>query len=291
MIFVVRTLSWMLLGQPSVECREERGVMGFRSPAAAKALAVAAAGLLCCVLIAAWCEAARAAELKVISAGAVRGVIGDMIDDYARATGHTFKFTVGSTGRLREIIASGEPADLIIASAPLMAELEKTGRMVPDSRVDIGRIGLGVVIRDGAAAPDVSSPGALKQALIDAKSIAYTDPKLGGVSYLHLMKIADGFGIAEIVTGKGVHATGGNDAVAKVAQGEAELAIVLISEIHAKGAKLVAPLPEPLQLWTVYSAAIPASSREPDHARAFIAALTTPAMRERWTAAGWEPAR
>jgi ABC-type molybdate transport system substrate-binding protein len=53
----------------------------------------------------------------------------------------------------------------------------------------------------------------------------------------------------------------------------------------------VAPLPEPLQLWTVYSAAVPASSREVDHARAFIAALTAPAMRERWNAAGWEPAK
>ncbi|HKA70869.1 MAG TPA: substrate-binding domain-containing protein [Xanthobacteraceae bacterium] len=234
---------------------------------------------------------AAAAELKVISAGAVRGVIGGMIDDYARQSGHTFKFTVGSTGRLREIIASGEPADLIIASAPLMAELEATGRMTPGSRVDIGRIGLGVVIREGAVAPDVSTPDALRQALVNATSIAYTDPKLGGTSYVHLMKIAGTFGIADVVAGKGVHATGGNDAVAKVAAGEAELAIVLISEIHAKGAKLVAPLPEPLQLWTVYAAAIPASSAEPDHARALIAALTAPAMRPRWVAAGWEPAQ
>src|SRR5499426_3419814 len=173
---------------------------------------------------------ADGAELKVISAGAVRGVIGGMIDDYARLSGHTFKFTVGSTGRLREIIASGEPADLIIASAPLMAELEATGRMTPGSRVDIGRIGLGVVIREGAVAPDVSTPDALRQALVNATSIAYTDPKLGGTSYVHLMKIAGTFGIADVVAGKGVHATGGNDAVAKVAAGEAELAIVLISE-------------------------------------------------------------
>ena len=78
--------------------------------------------------------------------------------------------------------------------------------------------------------------------------------------------------------------------MAKVAAGDAELAIVLISEIHAKGAKLVAPLPEPLQLWTVYAAAIPASSAEPDHARALIAALTAPVMRPRWIEAGWEPA-
>ena len=232
----------------------------------------------------------NAAELKVISAGAVRGVVSGMIDEYAKQTGHTFDFTTGPTGLLRDTIASGKPADLIIASGPLMAELEKTGKMTPGSRVDIGRIGLGVVVREGAPVPNVSTPDALKQALIDAKSIAYTDPKLGGTSVIHLMKIADGFGIRDLVTAKGVHATGGNDAAAKVAEGKAELAVVLISEIHTKGAKLAAPLPETLQLWTVYSAAIPASSTEPLHARAFVAALTGPAMREHWTAAGWEPA-
>ncbi len=232
-----------------------------------------------------------AAELKVISAGAVRGVVGGMIEDYSRQTGHKFDFTTGPTGLLRETIASGKPADLIIASGPLMAELEKSGKMVPGSRVDLGRVGLGVVIRDGAPTPDVSTPEALKRALINAKAIAHTDPKLGGTSVIHLMKIADGFGIRDIVTAKSVHATGGNDAVAKVADGKAEIAVVLMSEIHAKGAKLVAPLPEALQLWTVYSAAIPASSTQPDHARAFVAALSGPAMRPRWIAGGWEPAK
>ena len=231
-----------------------------------------------------------AAELKVISAGAVRTVIGGMIEDYARKSGQKITFTVGPTGQLRSIIASGEPADLIIVSAPLMAELEKTGKLVPGSRVDFGRIGLGVVIRDGAPVPNISTPEALKQTLIKAQSIAYTDPARGGTSYLHLMKIAEQFGIAEVVTKKGVHATGGDDAVEKVAQGKAEIAVVLISEIHGKGAKLAAPLPEPLQLWTVYSAAIPASSTDAAGARALIAALTGAAMRERWTAAGWQPA-
>jgi molybdate transport system substrate-binding protein len=219
--------------------------------------------------------AAQAAELKIISAGAVRGVIAAMIEDYARRTGHTFDFTVGSTGQLREVIASGKPADLIIVSASTMGELEKTGKITPGSRVDLGRVGLGVVVREGVAAPDV----------------AYTEPKRGGVSYLHLMKITDAFGIADSVAQKGVHATGGNDAVAKVAAGEAELAVVLVSEIHHKGARLVALLPEALQLWTVYAAAVPAASAEPEHARAFIAALVSPAMRSHWTAAGWEPAK
>ena len=234
---------------------------------------------------------ASAAEIKVIAAGAVRGIVAGMIDDYAKQTGHTFSFTVGPTGRLRTIIASGERADLIIASAPLMGELERSGKIAPGSRVDLGRIGVGVVIRDGAAAPDISTPEKFKQALLDAKSIAYTDPAAGGTSVLHLMKIADGFGITDAVKRKGVHSTGGADAAERVARGAAEIAIVIISDIHAKGARLGAPLPEALQLYTVYAAAIPASSTEPAEARAFIAALTGPAMRERWKAAGWEPAR
>jgi len=233
-----------------------------------------------------------AAELKVISAGAVRSVVGHMIDDYSKSTGVKFKFTVGPTGFLRDTIASGEPADLIIASAPLMGELEKTGKMTPGSRTNLGRIGLGVVIRDGTQVPDVSTPEAFKQLLIRAKSIAYTDPKLGGTSVLHLMKLADQFGIRDEVVKKGIHSTGGNDASAKVARGEAEISVTLISEIgEAKGARLAAPLPESLQLWTVYAAAIPLASTAPNEARAFVAALTGPKLRPRWIDAGWQPAK
>jgi molybdate transport system substrate-binding protein len=217
---------------------------------------------------------AGAADLKVISAGAVRSLISGMIADYSKETGHKFDFTVGTTGQLREIIASGQHADLIITSAPLMGEIEKTGKLTSGSRTDLGRIGLGVVIRDGAPVPDVSTPEALKQLLINAKSIAYTDPKLGGTSVIHLMKLADRFGITDIVVKKGVTATGGDDASEKVAHGAAEIGVTLISEIlPIKGAKLAAPLPGDTQLWTVYASAIPASSKEPAQARAFVGAL------------------
>jgi molybdate transport system substrate-binding protein len=231
----------------------------------------------------------NAAELKVISAGAVRTIVGGMIDDYSKQTGTKFTFTVGPTGFLRQAIASGEPADLIIASSGLMAELEKTGKMTPGSRTELGRVGLGLVARVGAPAPDIATPEAFKQALIGAQSIAYTDPAAGGMSYLHLMKVAEGFGIKDIVTKKAVHATGGDDAVAKVADGKAEIAVVLISEIHHPGARLAAPLPAAVQNYTAYSAAIPAASTDPGAARAFVAALTGPALADRWKASGFEP--
>jgi molybdate transport system substrate-binding protein len=232
---------------------------------------------------------ANAADIKVISAGAVRAVINGMIQEYSKQTGHKFDFTVGTTGQLRDVISSGQHADLIITSAPLMSEIEKTGKLVPASRTDLGRVGMGVVVREGAPVPDVSTPEALKQLLINAKSIAYTDPKLGGTSVIHLMNVAQRFGITDIVTKKGVLASGGDDAAEKVAHGQAEIAVTIISEIvPVHGAKLAAPLPGDTQLWTVYASAIPASSKEPVQARAFIHALTSPAMAQRWTTGGFE---
>lgn len=233
---------------------------------------------------------ACAAELKVIAAGAVRSVLRDMIDDYAKQSGHRFDFTIGSTGRLREVIASGEPADILITAGPLLDELEKTGKMRAGSRVDLGRIGLGAVLRDGFTKADVATADGVRQAIVAAKGIAYTDPKLGGATYLHLLKIAEGMGVADLVKAKGVFATGGDDAAAKVMKGEADLAIVFVSEIQAAGARMAAPMPEDLQLWAVYSAAIPAAARAPEAARAFIGSLTSPAMAARWSAAGWRPA-
>jgi len=232
----------------------------------------------------------RAGDVKAISAGAVRGLIAGMIEDYTRETGQKFEFTVGTTGQLRAAIESGKPADLIISSAPLMGELEKTGKMMAGSRIDLGRIGMGVAIRDGAPAPDVSTPDAFRKALLDAKSVAYTGPAEGGTSGIYVMNLLKRFDITDAVEKKAVHANGGRDAVDKVVSGEADFAVTLISEIiPVKGARLAAALPESLQLWTVYAAAIPAASTEPAAARAFIAALTSPAMAGRWKAAGFEP--
>lgn len=235
---------------------------------------------------------ASAAEIKVISAGAVRTVIAGMIDDYKKSSGDTFDFTVGPTGFLRDIIASGKPADLLITSAPLMAEIEKTGKLTPNSRVDLGRVGIGVVIRDGAAAPDVSTVEALKQALLNARTVSHTAPELGGTSSTHLLAWFQREGITEAIAKKAIYGKGGIEVAQLVAEGKAEIGITLISEIiPVKGARLAAPLPGTLQLWTVYASAIPMSSTQPTAARAFVAALTSPAMEARWRAGGFDPPR
>ena len=136
----------------------------------------------------------------------------------------------------------------------------------------------------------MSTPEAFKQTLLDARSVAYSDPREGGASGVYFVGLLERFGISEAVANKTVLANGGRAAVEKVAQGEADIAVTIVSEIVAvKGVRLAAPLPQALQLYAVYAAAIPASSTDPAAARAFIAALTGPAMAERWKAAGFEP--
>jgi molybdate transport system substrate-binding protein len=246
-------------------------------------------GLLISLAIALAAVPAGAADLKVTSAGAVRGLIAGMIEDYRQQTGKTFDFTTGTTGQLRAIIQAGFPADLVITSAALMTELEKTGNLTPGSRGDLGRVGIGVVVREGAALPDVSTVEAFKKAMIEAKSVAYTDPNAGGTSGIYMVSVLERLGIADIVKKKAVLQAGGKETAEAAARGDAEIGVTFISEILAvKGAKLVAPLPADIQDYTLYTTAIPKASTDPDGARAFVAHLTSPAMAVRWKAAGFE---
>ena len=105
---------------------------------------------------------ARAAEINVVAAGAVRGIVGGMIDDYSKQTGLKFNFTVGPTGQLRDALSSGKPVDLVIVAAPLLAELDSAGKIAAGSRIDLGRVGLGVVVREGTPSPDISTPEAVR---------------------------------------------------------------------------------------------------------------------------------
>jgi molybdate transport system substrate-binding protein len=233
---------------------------------------------------------AGAADLKVISAGAVRGLIAQIIEDYSAKTGQKFDFTIGTTGQLRTVIASGQHADLIIVAVPLMEELEKTGKLTPGSRADLGRVGIGVAVREGARVPDVATPDAFKKALVEAKSVAFTDPAAGGTSGIYFTGLTERLGIGEAIKQKAVMTKGGREAAIEVAEGRAEMAIIFVSEaIAVKGVKVAGLLPPALQDYSAYAAAIPQSSTDAAAARAFIAALTSAAMAERWRQNGFEP--
>ena len=125
----------------------------------------------------------EAAEIRLISAGAVRAVVEKLAESFAQETGHSVKGTFGPIGVVRKALAE-QPADVVIATDVAIDELV-TQQTVVGPRVDIARAGVGVGVRDGAPKPDISTPDAFKQAILAAKSIVYVDPALGATSGIH----------------------------------------------------------------------------------------------------------
>jgi molybdate transport system substrate-binding protein len=189
-------------------------------------------------------------------------------------------------GVTRQKLASGEPVDVVIMTDVAVDDVAKQGTVVPGTRTDIARTGMGVGVREGAAKPDISTSEAFKATLLRAKSLVYVDPAQGATSGIHFASVLDRLGIAEAVKGKSQLVPGGYPAE-KVASGEAELVVHQISEIvPVKGVVLVGPLPADLQKVTVYSAGLAARSASPEAARAFIAFITRPAFKAKFAAAG-----
>jgi len=231
------------------------------------------------------------ANIKVMSAGAVKSMVAALAAEFERESGNKLDLNFGTAGSLRERIKNGEVADLVILSESAIAELARLGIVVSSTVTDLGRTVTGVVIREGTKAPDISTPQAFKQALLNARSVAYTDPKAGGSGGIMFSALLQKLGIADAINKKAVLGKGGHDVATSIAEGRAELGTTFISEVlPVPGAKVIGPLPGDLHNANTYTAAIHASATAPNGAAALLRKLTDPATRSRWTAAGLEPA-
>jgi molybdate transport system substrate-binding protein len=231
------------------------------------------------------------AAIKVMSAGAVKSMVAALGAEFERESGNRLDLNFGTAGSLRDRIKGGEAADLVILSESAIAELGKLGLVVPDSRIDLGRTVTGVVVREGAPVPDISTPEAFKRALLNARTVAYTDPKAGGSGGIMFAVLLQKLGIADDINKKAVLGKGGHDVAVSIAEGRAEFGTTFISEVlPVKGARVVGPLPGALHNANTYSAAIHAQAKNRAGASDFLRKLTDPAARSRWTAAGLEPA-
>ena len=231
------------------------------------------------------------AEIKVMSAGAVKAMVAALSAEFEGETGKKLNVNFGTAGSLRERIKNGEAADLVILSESAIAELAKVGLVVPESGTNLGRTVTGVVVREGAPIPDISTPDAFKQSLLKARSVAYTDPKAGGSGGIMFSALLEKLGIADEINRKAVLGKGGHDVAVSIAEGRAELGTTFISEVlPVKGAKVVGPLPGELHNSNTYTAAIHARAASREGAEALLRKLTDPATRLRWIAAGLDPA-
>jgi molybdate transport system substrate-binding protein len=222
---------------------------------------------------------AQGAEIVVMSGGAVKSPMEAIGQAYAKETGHVVRFDFATAGELRKKLAAGERADVLIMPAENLDALEREGRIVPGTRTALGKVGIGVAVNASAPSPDISSPDAFKRTLLAAKSIVYVDPERG-TSGKHFAQVLVDLGIAEAVKAKTTLGPGGY-VVAPVGRGEIELGVHQISEIlPVPGVKLVGPLPDPLQKWTVYTAVLMTGAPSADAAQAFVRYATGPGRAE-----------
>lgn len=233
---------------------------------------------------------AAAAEIKVLTAGAFKQVLLMLVPDFEKRTGYKVILENDTVGALTKRIESGEAFDLAVLTPAAVNDLSSKGKFVAGSRTNLGRVGVGVVVKEGTPKPDISSVDAFKKTLLAAKSVAYIDPAAGGSSGIYVAGLLDKLGVAAEVKPKAKLIPGG--AVAEhVARGEAELGIHQISEIlPVKGATLVGPLPADIQNYTVYAAGLGANGKESEAAKALLKALSGPAAAEVLKSKGMEPA-
>ena len=228
--------------------------------------------------------------LRVASARSLQEVLKPLGAAFASRTGVPVEFFFGPVGTVQQRLDSGEAADVIILSDTLIADLAKAGRVVETSRRAVGRVGIMLVVRDGAPAPDIATPDLFKQALLSARAIACSDPAIGGSAGTHFAALLQKFGIEGAVRHKLLKRASGVKTAEAVASGEADIGITLLPEmLPVKGVYPAAPLPDAIQKFTTYVAAVSAQCAVPETAAAFIRAAADPALAGSWRAAGVEP--
>ena len=231
--------------------------------------------------------AADAAELKVFVGGAMTETVEKIGADFAKASGNKLDYVSDTTGALQKRLAAGEKADVVVVTAAGLDALQKENRIASGTRTLLVRALIGVAMRPNGAAPDLSSSDAFKASLLKARSVSYVNPAAGGTSGTYFEGLMKRMGIYDSMKPKVVYRNQGSEVADAVAKGDAEIGISFIAELAPnKGVKIAGPLPEAIQSPTDYVAAVTSVSANPDAARGFIRAMTSPSGSAVFKAAG-----
>lgn len=231
---------------------------------------------------------AVAAEIKVLSAGAVEPGLHAFAELVKREMGHELRIQFNTTPQIAKRLAAGEVYDILIAPPASIEQAIKDGKVAADTRVPLGRVGAGIVVRTGAPAPNVTTVDALKQALLGADSVVYNTASSG----IYLDKLFAKMGVLEQIKPKTTRYPDAGAVMEHVIKGKGnEIGFGPITEIkqyEAKGLKLVGPLPAEVQNYTSYDAAVMTGAASADAAKAVLRQLATPAGKAAFVSAGVE---
>jgi molybdate transport system substrate-binding protein len=237
----------------------------------------------------AWLGAAagqNAAPLRALSSNGVRVAVQAVLPQCERSVGRAVAIEYGTSASIRQRISGGEAVDFALITAPVVAELAQGGHLAASSIVPLGRAGIGVGIRAGAQRRDVATAAAMKQTLLAAKSVTFARE---GASRTYLERMFEQLGIAAEMQAKTLLEPGSVQAAHKVAAGDAELLLTLVSEILPEdGVELLGPLPAEFQSYIAFEAALGAHPVSFEAARAFVACLSAPAAASAFAAKGIE---
>ena len=235
-------------------------------------------------------QSASAAEIKVLTTGAFRSVVVALVPEFEKATGHKVVVDNGTVGQLQKRVDGGETFDVLVLSPKGIEDYIKGGKIAAGSNARLAKVGVGVMVKDGAPKPDVSTVDAFKQTLLKASSVGYIDPASGGSSGIYVAGLLEKLGIAEQIKPKAKLKQGGHVSDL-VKDGSAEIGIHQISEIVGQaGVTLVGPLPSEIQNYTVYVVGLSTAAKEAEAAKAFIKVLTGPSAADVLKSKGMEGA-
>lgn len=231
---------------------------------------------------------ASAAEITVISGGAVEPGLEAFAQLVRRDLGHELRILYNTAPQIAKRLSEGEVFDILVSPPAMIETAIGEGRVVPETRVKVGRVGAGIIVRTGVPVPDVASVDALKQALREADSVVYNTASTG----IYLDKLFVTMGIAEELKAKTTRYPTGAAVMEHVIKGKGrEIGFGAMTEIRLyepKGIKLVGPLPADIQNYTSYEAVLMTGATAAEAARAVLGHLATPAAKAAFTAGGVE---
>jgi len=233
---------------------------------------------------------AASAQLRVLISGGFSGPYEKLLPEFERTTGIMVTTASGSsqgTGpqTIGAQLARGVPVDVVILSREGLTELIAAHRIAAGTDVDLARTPLGVAVRAGTRKPDVSTVEAFERAVLNAKSVAVPSSTSGiFLSTIVFPRLGIGDRVKLVATARGT------EAAAMVASGEADLAVMPVSEIvHAPGVDLAGVIASEIQLNQVFAAAVVAGSTGIEPAKRLIAFLASERGIETVRSSGMEP--